>query len=402
MNINWYGTPNDKMGYGRMYLGLTDALKGLGVEVHDHDEGPICETAIWCAPPNHVRRWREHQRPMVFTMFETDQVPAGLHASLYEFDTVFVPSKQNVEVFSQHHDHVVQCPLGIDPRRWPLVERPPINEYFNFYMPGQGARKGTDVGFYAFCAAFPRTEKLDPQPRLICKSIKDDGFTDERLEKWLGVLDSGEERALYDTAHVSLNLARGEGWGLMPMQAISMGIPTILTDAHGHADFSHLGLPVPATTVPADEFVFGDCGNWWEPDFDITVDIMREVYENYPAYLAMAQKCAGWCHREFNWTNSAQILVDEVGESDLLADPGHWYLPNERLFKLRVTRFLDPFIGGIQYEFDRNQEYDVPADVRRVILQAGYLDDSCLLDVRGKMPDDPEINLGIKKEAVAV
>ena len=394
MKINFQGSRDDHLGYGRMFIGIVDALKSLGVEVYE-DQEPICEAIIWACLPNHVSRWRDTQRAMVLTMFEADHLPAGLHENIHEFDTVFVPSKQNVEMFSEFHDHVVRCPLGVDPDVWPFVQRPPIERYFNFYMPGQGARKGTDIGFKAFQAAFPRSVELDPEPRLIVKSLSDEGFGDERLEKHVGLLSSGDERALYDVAHCSINLARGEGWGLMPMQSISMGIPTILTDAHGHAEFSHLGLPIPAVKSPAGVFLYGPAGDWWEPDFDTVVETMRLVYENYDAHKRFAESAALRCHQEFNWRNSARVVMATVGRTGF-ADEGEWYYPANRLFKLRVSRYVDPYIGGTSYEFERNHDYYCPADVRRVIQDAGMLDVSCLEDQQGQLRED-WMNLGIKE-----
>jgi glycosyltransferase involved in cell wall biosynthesis len=322
---------------------------------------------------------------MVFTMFESDTLPCGLHENIHEFDTVFVPSKQCVELFSVVSPNVVRCPLGVDPEVWPYVERPEIDRYFNIYMPGQGARKGTDVSFKAFQAAFPKAKKLDPEPHLMAKSLGDDGFYDERMEKRIGVISSDEERSFYDAAHVSINLARGEGWGLFPLQAISMGIPTILTDAHGHAEFSHLGLPVSATKVPAGKFLYGDAGMWWEPNLDEAVEWLRDIYENYPVYEDFAWRMSTKCHDEFHYGHSAKAMMDAIGDSDFV-DRGEYYKSQSREFLLRVTRYLNPFIGGITYEFEKNHDYWVPADVRRVIKDAGFLEESCLVDQTGRVP----------------
>jgi hypothetical protein len=384
MRINLHGSYDDHLGYGRMYIGLVDALRERGVEVYDDVDAHPCETRIWCCLPNHVRSWFSGQRPMVFCMYESDYLPCGFHENIHEFDTVLVPSRQCMEVFSPHHRNVVQVPLGINPRQWPFKERLEDGRFFNVFMPGQGQRKGTDIAFRVFGTAFPKNVKFDPEPHLIAKAMIEDGFSDSRMEKRLGVISADEERTFYDAAHVSLNLARGEGWGLMPLQAIASGIPTILSDAHGHAEFSSLGLPVPCTKVPAGVFLYGNSGNWWEPDFDIAVDYLRDVYAHYDRYREQARRNAHTAHAQFHWGHSADRLMAAVGDSDFIT-PGPLYTATVRLFLLRVNRYVDPSIAGQRYEFERNHDYRVPADVRRVLEDAGYLEPSCLSDQHGEL-----------------
>jgi hypothetical protein len=390
MRLNFSGTqdditsPADNSGYGRMYIGLLHALWDAGVEVYFDPAVHTCDTIIWHGLPNHVHSWYEGQRSMIWTMYETDHLPSGFHENIHEFDTVLVPSRQCVQIFSEHHHHVVRVPLGVDPTQWPWQERPEPVPHFNVYMPGQGARKGTDLGLRVFQAAFPKEMKMDPEPHLIAKQVTDDGFSDERMEKRVGIIAADEERSFYDVAHVSLNLSRGEGWGLMPMQAISSGIPTILSDAHGHAEFSYLGLPVPCTKVKAEQYLYGYSGHWWEPDFDTAVDYLRDVYLHYDRYKEMARRNALVCHRQFHYGHSAQRVMEVVGESDFIPTGDKYYTTN-RLFLLRVNRYCDPYIAGVYYEFERNHDYRVPADVRRVIQDAGYLDDSCLTDQHGEL-----------------
>lgn len=356
-----------------MGIGINKYLERLGVEVHEA-EG-TCEAAIWMCPPNHVRRWLSNQRPMIVSMWEASRLPAGMRENLHEFEAVFVPSRQNEELFGRYHDNVIYMPLGIDPEIWNFKARKPIDKVFNFYAPGQAKRKGVDVVVEAFRKAFPRT--LDPNPHLILKSFtRDDQFPDDaRFEHVNGVISSGDEMALYEHAHCTMGLARGEGFGLMPIQAIAQGCPTILSNAHGHAEYAHLALPVPCTTTSAMKFLYGDAGDWWEPDVDTTVDYMRAVYADYPVYEKEAESNARLCHEQFSWGRAASIIKDTVGESSVLTEQGDLHLSQAKLYKMTTTRYSDPFIAGISYRFERDHEYLVPADVRRVMKDAGYVTD---------------------------
>jgi hypothetical protein len=393
--INFYRSTDDSLGYGRMGAGWDKALSDLGIDIFsDEDAGIFCDAVMWAMPANHVRGWRSRQRRFVITMWEASHLPAGLHETIHEFEAVFVPSRQNLELFSEVHDNVVLAHLGIDPIRWCYRDRKPFDGYFNVYAPGQGQRKGTDLAVAAFKAAFPKDRKLDPRPHLILKALRREEYEDERFEHVSGVISSGEEAALYDYAHCSLNLARGEGFGLFPIQAIAQGIPTILTNAHGHAEYAHLGHGVSASMVPAQKFLYGDAGDWWEPHLDEAVDHLREIYFNYDEALEFAWQASNVAREQFSWDKSAKIIADTIGESEILDDPGEYVATTRRLFWVRVNRYVDPFIGGTSYEFERNHDYLAEADVRRVIEDAGYLDPICKDDQQGTL--EPKYPLGTK------
>jgi hypothetical protein len=108
------------------------------------------------------------------------------------------------------------------------------------------------------------------------------------------------------------------------------------------------------------------------------------VYNNYDHYRELAIDNALACHEEFHWGHSADALMGVVGESDFISR-GLPHYTTPRLFLLRVNRYVDPSIAGIRYEFERGHDYQVPADVRRVIQDAGYLEPSCLEDQTGRL-----------------
>ena len=122
-NLNILFVHSLAIGYGRMGVKLTDAVKRSGVEVFDdlpnppdsraqrfipHTEGKtgICGHASWLATPGHYRgRWKG-QTASLLTMWESNLLPEPFRESIDVFDTLIVPSQQNVELFSRYHDDV--------------------------------------------------------------------------------------------------------------------------------------------------------------------------------------------------------------------------------------------------------------------------------------------------------
>lgn len=384
--LNLLYVHSGSIGYGRLGVELARGLRRMGVEVWDdlpspeEPSGKKCNVACWVSVPTHARGWWSSQHPALFSMWEFDRLPESFRCTLHNFEKVIVPSLQNLELFSQYHENVVQVPLGFDPKVWKYTPRNEPGQYFNFLIGGSGTRKGTDLAFAAFNRVFPDGSWGDgPIPRLIMKSPKSEPFTGDRIERVGGRITAQEEVALYEKAHVYLQPSRGEGWGLQPLQAIAQGIPTVLTDAHGHAEFAHLGYGLDTKMVPAAFSVYGDAGDWWEPDFDQLCGYMEYLYNNYEHAVAFAETNAEKA-LEFTWANTATKFVDAIGRDLLEADftESEWFAPEEKLYPVKVRQHWKADICGTIYLFEPGRTYYERSDVLRILFEAGQLDPSCL------------------------
>lgn len=401
----------ERIGYGRLGVKLHAALEAQGVNVFDGQRIPdvgvrIGQTArndamdaskrikdtnviCWVSAPAHAYHgWLNGQYAVMSTMYETTWLPEAFREHLHNFDLIVVPSDQNRELFSRYHPNVKTVALGIDPDEWHYTERPPADRYFRFLIGGSGPRKGGDLAQKAFVAAFPDGVRTDgPAPRLVMKSPRgnDDLLDPGRTEYVSGYLSAREEIELYETAHCYLQPSRGEGFGLQPLQAIAQGIPTILTDAHGHAGFAHLGYGIGSKLVktPPGGFLHGDHPDmrWWEPNFDELVDRMRWVYDNYDDAKIFAGRSATSVELGFTWKNTAAQFQTAIGR-DLLTTPyqgdGSWRQPSEKLYPVVARRDWKADIGGKSYFFRRGVEYYESADVKRNLFDAGILSSACL------------------------
>lgn len=401
------------IGYGRMGVYLAKQMREQGITVYDsikeapnavhpasqmlEEEGErqrgLTNVVCWASVPTHARGWWTGQVPMVLTMWETMRLPEQFRENLHEFDTVIVPSAQNVELFSQYHDNVKYVPLGIDPVRWAYRPRQEPATRFNFLIGGSGQRKGTDIAVKAFRKAFPEGSWPQdmPVPYLVMKGFRPEDFYGDRIERVTGRLSGEEEADLYGTAHCYLQPSRGEGFGLQPLQAIAQGIPTILTDAHGQAGFSSLGMGLSSTPVKAGYFIYGDAGQWWEPDFDELVDTMRYVYFNYDEAQHRAAACSAIALEQWTWDKSAEAMVDAIGP-DKMSIPYQgdhtWYEPESKLYKVVTNMDIRADIGGTVHIFERGVETYRSADVKRILFETGQLDPVCMTgEDTGLMPE---------------
>lgn len=389
------------LGYGRLGVMLARSLRALGVDVYNHlpqpDEDPnspdvdmwrgkdagVSDTVCWVSTPSHARGWYVDQRPCILSMWESTHLPESFRENMGSFETIIVPSTQNLELFSQYHPNVKYVPLGVDPDVWHYQKRKRPENEFRFLIGGSGARKGTDLARQAFRKAFPAegaTMRTGPNPVLVMKSPRGVENYGPNIEVVSGKISAEDEVNLYAGAHCYLQPSRGEGFGLQPLQAIAQGLPTILTDAHGHASFAHLGFPIGYTMKPADYFIYGDAGDWWEPSLDDLVDQMRFVYDNYETSCDFAMHSAYEVAQKWTWKHTANKFLDALGRDTLTPYSGRqeWHEPELARFKVMVNKPWTADIGGLMYKFEPGVEYVEPADVKRILFEGGLLDPACL------------------------
>lgn len=400
----------DHIGYARFGTQMVEALEQAGVAIYDHFEGPDTpphlneastrgakdtNVVMWFAVPNHCRGWWEGQMSVIFTMWESNKLPETMRENLDEFATVVVPSEQNRELFGRYHPNVHTVPLGINPDVWHYQQRPEPTQFFDFLIGGSGGRKGVDIAYKAFLKGFPKGSwgREQPIPRLVMKSPKPSlDFGADRVMQINGFIPPEVEVGLYASSHCYIQPSRGEGFGLQPLQALAQGMPTILTGAHGHEAFAHLGYPIGWDMAPAGYFAAGDAGEWWEPRLDELIDQMRFVYERYDGCVEDMKTSAQIVARDFTWARSAERLIDVVGRDNLSTPYENsrvWHEPFLKRFPTITNKDMTCDVAGTQYRFVRGEKTYVVADVKRLLWEGGHLDPACL---DASQPDDLGLN----------
>lgn len=164
-------------------------------------------------------------------------------------------------------------PLGIKPLPTVSVEKP---ERFVFGSVGNfSSRKGFDLLYKAFAGI---CEGRDME--LWLKSEPDrtlPGPWDEHPQVKVFSEDWDETRLsiFYGSLGCYIQASRGEGFGLCPQEAASLGVPSLVTDGSGLAEQidDKMVFGVPAKKVPS---VLG--GEWWEADVSELADSMLRFW----------------------------------------------------------------------------------------------------------------------------
>lgn len=364
-------------GYGRMAAEIVNALEGMGIEVVDYNEKDKNPYVLFMVPPHRPEGWWKGQQTILLTMWESTELALEHLTTVPLFDTVLVPSDQNLEIFGAIHPNTKRFSLGANYDQWHFTERPKT-EPFTVLTSGKGGRrKGIDISIKVFKRFRDEIVKRGyPHPRLIIKSGVTLGNPDPDIVLLDGEVSAEEEIKIFEQAHVYLGLARGEGWGMIPHQAIAQGIPTILSNAHGHKGFSQYGLRVSCGYIKAETEIVGRSGDWWEPNEDEAYETLLDVFLHYADYADIAEFNAYKIEEDLTWEKTAEQIVAALKPEQEVTD--EWIVCPQIYLELKVTQPIDCSIAGTTFNFRPGNSYSVTADVKRVIYDSGMLDPACI------------------------
>lgn len=264
MNISWATlAQGDDHGYAVVSKQLCLAVEKAGATfLHPWEFGADL-TVVFALPSVYFFPDGRPRRDIVWhTMIEAEPMPADWIPILNLCGAVWAPSQW---VADQFRAQGVRVPIfvsgyGIAPRlHHPPTEQRPLDAPFRVGVWGDtfGSRKNVSQGIEAFLLAdLPDDATLEVKvnaPRLLTPqhltvagqkvsrvTIHNGSWAAAHLTDWLRSLD------------VLLYLSGGEGYGLMPLEAMACGVPVISMIHTGMAEYM---TPVNVLEVPVNERV---------------------------------------------------------------------------------------------------------------------------------------------------
>jgi glycosyltransferase involved in cell wall biosynthesis len=302
---SWEGFTDIRFGYGSMLSGFIDN------KPDDVVFNRKASVQVYMGVPFANKGWFEGQHRVLFTMWETDVLPDKFVRYLPKYDQILVPCKHNVKLFSKHHSNVSYVPLGVDTTFWRPQTRP-RNKVFQFRAGGSlWRRKGLDIVVKAFTELnLPDAElriKAAPHARDVPVINHPRIFLDR---EWMSLED---QRDWFNESDCFIAASRGEGFGLMPLQAIAMAIPTIVSLSSGQQEFAHLAT----STVKCGTSQAETLGRWDEPNIEELKKIMMWHYQNRADAETKAASQA-LNIGEFTWLEASRKLAEAVPKGTLL------------------------------------------------------------------------------------
>jgi glycosyltransferase involved in cell wall biosynthesis len=256
------------------------------------------------------------------TFWETNRLPDSWVFNCNRMDEVWTASRFMRDVFinSGVSVPVHAFNLGVDPEIFFPVKRTQ-NRPFTFLSIGSpSTRKNSQMSVDAFIKVFGGQEGY----RMIYKSNGPadarsfiNGMRGKLNHPQIEVIDwevSVEELGrIYDCADCLLYPTSGEGWGLIPFQAIAKGIPTICTNATACEEYAHMSVPLDYEwSTDKMSGIYDGAGYWAKPNFDDLCDKMLYVVNDYDKVATKTFQSAEYINKNMTWELVSKDYVNRL------------------------------------------------------------------------------------------
>ena len=206
--------------------------------------------------------------------------------------------------------------------------------FFNFNFASGFARKNPDGAMRAFATAF----RNDPHAFLVFKTSRAGEFRQHaeflsRLAAELGIqnrfamindhVSSLEIYGLTNACDAYLSLHRGEGFGLGVAEAMSLGVPVVVSDYSATTEFCNKenSMPVPCKVVaPApgqnDYLTYSYVTKWAEPDISVAADCLRRIKDDSVLRERIKSNAKRYITEHFSLQNFKASLESLLNQTD--------------------------------------------------------------------------------------
>lgn len=255
---------------------------------------------------------RTNQLRIAYSMFETSKIPPSFVHKLHTyFDAVVVADPYNIKTYQQSGVNlpIFYLPLGLD---LDLFMKAPLKTQKNnpFVFASFGtceSRKNYVTTIRAFAKAFGN------RPDVILKINARSGAPSEiiTLAKEIGKLglenvelclnSASKEQYLknFQAIDCYVSLSKGEGFSIPPREAMSLGIPCIVSDQTAQSTICQSGLVRSVPAIIAEKAIYeglpeDDYGDQFTVSVNDAAEAFLDVFENYETYLSQGDKAREW------------------------------------------------------------------------------------------------------------
>lgn len=344
-SVRVYGPQLGNGSIARVARGLSEGLRDLGLlagevdmdasdsqEIHEAP-GRGATVGIYTGNPTHVAVTMSGGHDMVFSVLAPNSswVPERIINNLRDRSAVVSPSSWGADVLAsygcqkfpplRHGVSRAFSPGNAQSRA--LLHRDYKEGVFRVLhlSSSDRERKGTRQLFAAW-QRLVRAGLLGKDPVLAAFVDAPSGtYVEAECDPTIRVtnmrLDASETgmAAVYQVFHAVVQPSRGEGFGMVPIEARACGIPVVATACTGHADHMSpepLGCVIVPTGAPAP---IDDGPGAMAPSLESSSieGALRLAHEEWPRLFEEAGEAAAAVQRDWSWSRQTEIWLDAMG-----------------------------------------------------------------------------------------
>jgi glycosyltransferase involved in cell wall biosynthesis len=330
MRVNLYGEFSNEASRARVSKGFarafpeaqqTDLLE-WGNDLGDVGgrEGADADVGIYlgCLSQLSLTRSSNHKELWVMLAPNSDTVGPGVESALPGVSRLLAPSRWAQATLQKifPEKEVLCVPHGLDPAFFPRpVPRPP--GYKVLHMSSSTfARKGTVELLQGWKEAdLPEAElfvSVPPERLLFFKELAEAlELRNVRVTARLDYSCEGMAK-LYSTMDLICQPSRGEGFGLVPLEARACGTPVVMTGCTGHSE--HAAGPGVVLVETGDMSPIDDAPGAQAPSLHPTAvaEALRDAYSRRVQLSSDSHEAAGTIKRQWSWERQLKEFKDEL------------------------------------------------------------------------------------------
>lgn len=292
-------------GFGHATFKILTTLAKMGYPVVRNRKSAI---EITFAHPEFYAFIGDTSYKVGYTAWESTQMKPGWDKKLEVIDELWVPNTFCKNVFSEFFDKDIRVfPHGVSENFNPF-KREVKDKFIFLHMGFPAVRKNLPDTVNAFLENFAGREDVELWIKGYDTSTI---FTTEKNIKLIsGSLPYDQIVNLMHQANAMIYPTWGEGFGLIPLQAMATGMPVILTD--GWADYQYLANDlIVDTTLEESPWQTIHPGKMLKPNYETLVEKVSEVYNNYDEYSQQFYNNTTHIHDEWSWNNKVENHFSE-------------------------------------------------------------------------------------------
>lgn len=294
-------------------------------DVHEEPPGADAKVGIYTGNLRYFASTfrAKHERIFVMVAPNSDKIGPVLKGFLENVDTILVPSRWAMGVVraSMPGKNVMVVPHGVSPEYRRLPGDKELDDFTVLHLSSSVfERKGTDKLLQGWALArlpkaklflsVPAGKKLDFFEMVQDLEISDSVSITDRLD----LSDEGMG-ALYNSVDLVAQPSRGEGFGMVPLEARCCGTPVLMTDCTGHSEHAGgAGCTIVKTRedAPIDDFPGAHAPSLHAED---VAEALVSAYMNREELSAAAKVAAVGLRNTWSWENQLKEFRDVVYRS---------------------------------------------------------------------------------------